>query len=204
MGFEYECYYNDELILCSILLCNFYVIDICWLVYGQLKLFFGCDDCNYEEVDVMVFNLQDQIEFSEKWCGLFGVCFDCYCQDMNVMCLNNGCFCDISLQQIQCVVILCIGVLYQVILEVGLFVNVLKFFKFNGGIDMVGKVFDLEEGCGYEVGVKFDLFDGWLGMIFVVFYLKKKNVFIVDLSNFGYQQIVGEVCSQGFDLQFSG
>ncbi|RQI84923.1 TonB-dependent siderophore receptor [Pseudomonas aeruginosa] len=204
MGLEYERYHNDELILRSIPSRNPYAIDIRRPVYGQPKPPFGRDDRNHEEVDAMALNLQDQIEFSEKWRGLLGVRFDRYRQDMNATRLNNGRFRDTSSQQTQRAATPRIGVLYQATPEVGLFANASKSFKPNGGTDMAGKAFDPEEGRGYEAGVKLDLLDGRLGMTLAAFHLKKKNVLTADPSNPGYQQTAGEARSQGFDLQFSG
>ncbi|MGK7024730.1 TonB-dependent siderophore receptor [Pseudomonas aeruginosa] len=200
----YERYHNDELILRSIPSRNPYAIDIRRPVYGQPKPPFGRDDRNHEEVDAMALNLQDQIEFSEKWRGLLGVRFDRYRQDMNATRLNNGRFRDTSSQQTQRAATPRIGVLYQATPEVGLFANASKSFKPNGGTDMAGKAFDPEEGRGYEAGVKLDLLDGRLGMTLAAFHLKKKNVLTADPSNPGYQQTAGEARSQGFDLQFSG
>ncbi|AAG08222.1 pseudopaline transport outer membrane protein CntO [Pseudomonas aeruginosa] len=204
MGLEYERYHNDELILRSIPSRNPYAIDIRRPVYGQPKPPFGRDDRNHEEVDAMALNLQDQIEFSEKWRGLLGVRFDRYRQDMNATRLNNGRFRETSSQQTQRAATPRIGVLYQATPEVGLFANASKSFKPNGGTDMAGKAFDPEEGRGYEAGVKLDLLDGRLGMTLAAFHLKKKNVLTADPSNPGYQQTAGEARSQGFDLQFSG
>ncbi|MCR3786186.1 pseudopaline transport outer membrane protein CntO, partial [Pseudomonas aeruginosa] len=175
MGLEYERYHNDELILRSIPSRNPYAIDIRRPVYGQPKPPFGRDDRNHEEVDAMALNLQDQIEFSEKWRGLLGVRFDRYRQDMNATRLNNGRFRDTSSQQTQRAATPRIGVLYQATPEVGLFANASKSFKPNGGTDMAGKAFDPEEGRGYEAGVKLDLLDGRLGMTLAAFHLKKKN-----------------------------
>ncbi len=152
MGLEYERYHNDELILRSIPSRNPYAIDIRRPVYGQPKPPFGRDDRNHEEVDAMALNLQDQIEFSEKWRGLLGVRFDRYRQDMNATRLNNGRFRDTSSQQTQRAATPRIGVLYQATPEVGLFANASKSFKPNGGTDMAGKAFDPEEGAATRRG----------------------------------------------------
>lgn len=100
----------------------------------------------------MALNLQDQIEFSEKWRGLLGVRFDRYRQDMNATRLNNGRFRDTSSQQTQRAATPRIGVLYQATPEVGLFANASKSFKPNGGTDMAGKAFDPEEGAATRRG----------------------------------------------------
>lgn len=97
-----------------------------------------------------------------------------------------------------------VGVLYQLLPEVGLFANASQSFKPNNGAAASGATFDPEEGMGYEAGVKLDLFDGRLGLTAAAFHLTKENVLTSDPANDGFQIAAGEVRSRGVDLQLAG
>lgn len=78
-----------------------------------------------------------------------------------------------------------------------------KFFCVNSGVDVSGCVFDLQYLIVYEVGFKLQIMDECLGVNFVVYDIIKINVFIVS-DMFGFQVVVGEVKSIGFEVDVYG
>ena len=72
------------------------------------------------------------------------------------------------------------GLLYQLTPEVGVFANASTSFKPNGGLDAGGKSFKPEEGVGYEVGIKSELFDDRLSATLAAFHIEKENVLTLD------------------------
>ncbi|RON19650.1 hypothetical protein BK662_00565 [Pseudomonas frederiksbergensis] len=95
------------------------------------------------------------------------------------------------------------GLLYQLTPEVGLFANASTSFKPNNGLDAAGKSFDPEEGIGYEVGIKSELFDDRLSTTLAAFHIEKENVLALDPST-DSSRAVGKARSQGVDLQVTG
>ena len=72
------------------------------------------------------------------------------------------------------------GLLYQLTPNTGLFANASTSFKPNNGLDATGKSFDPEEGVGYEIGIKNELFDERLSSTLAFFHIAKENVLALD------------------------
>jgi iron complex outermembrane receptor protein len=143
-------------------------------------------------------NLQDQIRFTDKLFGVIGARYDHYEQRLDNEVAGR------RTEQTHEKVTPRVGVLYQLVPEIGLFANASQSFKPNNGADFSGATFDPEEGVGYEAGVKLDLFDGRLGLTAAAFHLAKENVLTSDPANDGFQIAAAEVRSRGLDLQLAG
>lgn len=155
IGTEYERYALSEFMLRSD---NLRSIDLYNPVYGSPQPAFNparTVDRN-ELVHNRALNLQDQIRLTDKLFGVVGARYDHYEQR-----LDN----EVSgrrAEQTHEKITPRVGVLYQLLPEVGLFANASQSFKPNNGAAASGATFDPEEGMGYEAGVKLDLFDGRL------------------------------------------
>lgn len=197
IGTEYERYALSEFMLRSN---NLRTIDLYNPVYGAPRPAFNparTVDRN-ELVHNRALNLQDQMRLTDKLFGVVGARYDHYEQR-----LDN----EVSgrrAEQTHEKITPRVGVLYQLLPEVGLFANASQSFKPNNGAAASGATFDPEEGMGYEAGVKLDLFDGRLGLTAAAFHLTKENVLTSDPANDGFQIAAGEVRSRGIDLQLAG
>lgn len=95
------------------------------------------------------------------------------------------------------------GLLYQLTPNTGLFANTSTSFKPNNGLDASGKSFDPEEGVGYEIGIKNELFDERLSSTLAFFHIDKENVLALD-PNTDTSRAMGKARSRGFDWQVTG
>ena len=62
-----------------------------------------------------------------------------------------------------------------------------------------GKSFDPEEGVGYEIGIKNELFDDRLSSTLAFFHIDKENVLALDPAT-DSSRAMGKARSRGFDL----
>jgi iron complex outermembrane recepter protein len=98
-----------------------------------------------------------------------------------------------------------IGLTYQVIKPVALFVNYTNSFSPQGGFRTVqGTLLDPERGRQYEAGVKFQTEDGRLRSTVAIFDIKKKNVATSDPADRLFQIGIGEQRSRGADFDIAG
>ncbi|MFI8729726.1 TonB-dependent siderophore receptor [Stutzerimonas kunmingensis] len=197
IGTECERYALSEFMLRSN---NLRTVDLYNPVYGAPRPAFNparTVDRN-ELVHSRALNLQDQIRFTDKLFGVIGARYDHYEERLDNEVAGR------RAEQTHEKVTPRVGVLYQLVPQVGLFANASQSFKPNNGADVSGATFDPEEGVGYEAGVKLDLFDGRLGLTAAAFHLTKENVLTSDPANDGFQIAAGEVRSRGIDLQLAG
>lgn len=196
IGTEYENYRKNERV--TTIAGGPYAIDIYNPVYGQPKpngTRSGSDF--YQQVKSQALNLQDQIVFSEKLRGLVGARFEHVEQEIDDYTTNA------STEQRHDEVTYRTGLLYQLTPEVGVFANASTSFKPNNGLDAGGKAFDPEEGIGYEVGFKIELFDDRLSATIAAFHIEKENVLALDPST-DSSRAIGKARSQGMDIQLAG
>lgn len=97
-----------------------------------------------------------------------------------------------------------VGLVYKVMLNVFLFVNVVQLFMLQLLIvSYIGELL-LEEFIFYEVGVKFDLLNGIIVNI-VLFDIYKCNVlYIESIGDEMVVKMVGKVCFQGVEVDLVG
>lgn len=196
IGTEYENYRKNERV--TTIAGSPYAIDIYNPVYGQPKpngARSGTDF--YEHIESRALNLQDQIVFTDKLRGMVGARIEHFDQQVDDFTTNatSGQRHDAFTQRA--------GLLYQLTPQVGLFANASTSFKPNNGLDAAGKTFDPEEGVGYEVGIKSELFDDRLSTTLAAFHIEKENVLALDPGT-DTNRAVGKARSQGFDLQLTG
>jgi iron complex outermembrane recepter protein len=196
IGSEYENYRKNERV--TTIAGSTYPIDIYNPVYGQPKpngLRSGTDFS--EHVQSQALNLQDQIIFSDRLRGMLGARFEHFEQriDDHVSGLPSRQTHDALTQRA--------GLLYQLTPQVGLFANASTSFKPNNGLDAASKTFKPEEGVGYEVGIKSELFDERLSSTLAAFHIEKENVLALDPAT-NSNRAMGKARSQGLDLQVTG
>ena len=196
IGTEYEDYRKKERV--TNITGSPYAIDLYNPVYGQPKpngLRTGTDF--FEQTKSHALNLQDQIIFTDRLRGMLGARlehFDQSIEDFTGSPKSHQTH-DAFTQRA--------GLLYQLTPEVGVFANASTSFKPNSGMDANSKTFKPEEGVGYEVGIKSELFDDRLSATVAAFHIEKKNVLTLDPATH-LNRAVGKARSQGVDLQLSG
>ncbi|ALI00459.1 ferrichrome porin FhuA [Pseudomonas sp. FW306-02-F02-AA] len=196
IGSEYENFRKNERV--TTIAGGPYAIDIYDPVYGQPKpdgKRSGPDF--FEQVESQALNLQDQIVFTDRLRGMLGARLEHFEQTIDDHTLNN------RSRQNHDALTQRAGLLYQLTPQHGLFANASTSFKPNNGLDATGKSFDPEEGVGYEIGIKSELFDERLSSTLAAFHIEKENVLALDPAT-DSNRAMGKARSQGFDLQVSG
>jgi iron complex outermembrane receptor protein len=98
------------------------------------------------------------------------------------------------------------GVVYRPAEPLSFYFNWSESFQQQNGIpvNIDGEVLEPEEATLYETGTKWSLFDGRLGGTLAFYKIFKDNARNADQDNPGFQKAVGEVESQGIELDISG
>ncbi|BDB17567.1 TonB-dependent receptor [Pseudomonas sp. CYM-20-01] len=197
IGTEYEDYRKKERV--TAIGGSRYSIDIYNPVYGQAKpngLRSGTDF--FEQTNSHALNLQDQIVFTDRLRGMVGARFEHFEQRIDDFTRNHA-----KAEQTHNAFTQRAGLLYQLTPQVGVFANASTSFKPNSGLGADNKSFKPEEGVGYEVGIKSELFDERLSATIAAFHIEKENVLSLDPAT-NLNRAVGKARSQGLDLQLSG
>ena len=196
IGSEYENYRKNERV--TTIAGNPYAVDIDQPVYGQPKPGGARSGTDFfEHVESRALNLQDQILFTDTWRGMLGARLERFEQGIDDHTRNT------TNRQQHDALTQRAGLLYQLTPEIGLFANASTSFKPNNGLDAAGRSFDPEEGVGYEIGIKSELFDDRLSSTLAAFHIEKKNVLALDPGT-DTSRAMGKARSQGFDLQVAG
>lgn len=197
IGTEYEDYRKKERV--TAIGGSRYPIDLYNPVYGQPKpngTRSGTDF--FEQTKSQALNLQDQIIFTDRLRGMVGARFEHFEQSTDDFARNHA-----KSRQTHDALTQRAGLLYQLTPQVGVFTNASTSFKPNSGLDANGKTFKPEEGVGYEVGIKSELFDDRLSATLAAFHIEKENVLALDPAT-NTSRAMGKARSQGFDLQLTG
>jgi iron complex outermembrane receptor protein len=196
IGSEYENFRKNERV--TTIAGSPYAIDIYRPIYGQPKPNGARSGTDFfEHVESQALNLQDQIVFSDKLRGILGARFEHFEQSIDDHSRNA------TSRQRHDALTQRAGLLYQLTPEVGVFANASTSFRPNNGLDAAGKSFDPEEGVGYEVGIKSELFDDRLSSTLAAFHIEKENVLALDPAT-DSSRAMGKARSQGVDLQVTG
>ncbi|MBX9405151.1 TonB-dependent siderophore receptor [Pseudomonas baetica] len=196
IGTEYENYRKNERV--TTFAGSPYAIDIYRPIYGQPKPDGARSGTDFfEHVESHALNLQDQIVFTDKLRGMIGARFEHFDQRIDDKTRNA------SSRQSHDALTQRAGLLYQLTPNTGLFANASTSFKPNNGLDAAGKSFAPEEGVGYEIGIKNELFDERLSSTLAFFHIDKENVLALDPGT-DTRRAMGKARSRGFDLQVTG
>ena len=196
IGSEYENYRKNERV--TTIAGSPYAVDIDQPVYGEPKPGGARSGTDFfEHVESRALNLQDQILFTDTLRGMLGARLERFEQGIDDHTRNT------TNRQQHDALTQRAGLLYQLTPEIGLFANASTSFKPNNGLDAAGRSFDPEEGVGYEIGIKSELFDDRLSSTLAAFHIEKKNVLALDPGT-DTSRAMGKARSQGFDLQVAG
>ncbi|MBN6774659.1 TonB-dependent siderophore receptor [Pseudomonas granadensis] len=196
LGTEYENFRKNERV--TTLAGGPYAIDIYNPIYGQAKPNGARSGTDFfEQVESHALNVQDQIIFTDKLRGMIGARFEHFDQHIDDHSRNA------TSSQRHDALTQRAGLLYQLTPNTGLFANASTSFKPNNGLDAAGKSFDPEEGVGYEIGIKNELFDERVSSTLAFFHIDKENVLALDPAT-DTSRAMGKARSQGFDWQVSG
>lgn len=196
IGTEYEDYRKKERVTA---IDGDYPIDIYTPVYGQPKANGKRSGTDFfEQTKSHALNLQDQIIFTDRLRGMIGARFEHFEQSTDDFARNH-----VKSRQTHDAFTQRAGLLYQLTPQVGVFANASTSFKPNSGLDAGGKSFKPEEGVGYEVGIKSELFDERLSATLAAFHIEKENVLALDPAT-DTNRAMGKARSQGLDLQVTG
>lgn len=196
IGSEYENYRKNERV--TTIAGSPYAVDIDQPVYGEPKPGGARSGTDFfEHVESRALNLQDQILFTDTLRGMLGARLERFEQGIDDHTRNT------TNRQQHDALTQRAGLLYQLTPEIGLFANASTSFKPNNGLDAAGRSFDPEEGVGYEIGIKSDVFDDRLSSTLAAFHIEKKNVLALDPGT-DTSRAMGKARSQGFDLQVAG
>lgn len=197
IGTEYEDYRKKERV--TTIGGSRYPIDLYNPVYGQPKPNGARSGTDFfEQTQSHALNLQDQIIFTDRLRGMVGARFEHFEQSIDDFTRNHA-----KSKQTHDAFTQRAGLLYQLTPQVGVFANASTSFKPNSGLDANNKSFKPEEGVGYEVGIKSELFDDRLSATLAAFHIEKENVLTLDPAT-NLNRAVGKARSQGFDLQLTG
>jgi len=196
IGTEYENFRKNERV--TTLAGGPYAIDIYHPIYGQAKPNGARSGTDFfEHVESHALNVQDQIIFTDKLRGMIGARFEHFDQHIDDHSR------DATSNQRHDALTQRAGLLYQLTPSTGLFANASTSFKPNNGLDAAGKSFDAEEGVGYEIGIKNELFDERVSSTLAFFHIDKENVLALDPAT-DTSRAMGKARSQGFDWQVTG
>ncbi|MGD1896961.1 MAG: TonB-dependent siderophore receptor [Phormidesmis sp.] len=100
-----------------------------------------------------------------------------------------------------------LGVVYQPVPELSLYTSYSRSFTPNGSTTLAGEFLEAEEGEGFEVGIKTELFNQRLFATLAYFDITKTNVATPDPDAPAFAQAflaTGEQRSQGIELDITG
>lgn len=198
-GLEYETYRNRELLFRSNLNASPYTIDIFAPAYGRpLPPLASRSTDSLEKLHTYAAFVQDQIAVTPKLKAVAGVRVERFDQEFTQRTVG------LTTDQDKTAVVPRVGLIYDVVPNVGLYTSVARSFRPNRGGDVLGRPFSPEEGIAYEVGAKFDALNGRLGVTAALFHIDKENVLTVDPLNTAFSIAAGEARSRGFDVSVAG
>jgi len=174
-----------------------YGINIYDPIYGQPKPSIPDNDNYRYQVKSRAFNLQDQITFTDRLSGQFGVRAEHFQQYQLERTSGE------ERNQKRTGFVPRGGLIYKLTPSASAFGNAAASFQPNG-MSATGQVLEPEKGLGLEAGFKFDWMDGRLGATVAAFHITKKNISLADPDNPGFRMTAGEAVSKGLDMQVSG
>jgi iron complex outermembrane receptor protein len=155
------------------------------------------------ETDRLGVYLQDQISLTDNLKLLAGIRYDSVNRKIgNLFTFFNPT--NLEINQVDDAFTPRVGIVYQPIPEVSLYGSYSRSFTPNSGTSATGSLLKPEEGEGYEVGIKADLFGGGLSATLAYFDITKQNVATADPNNLFFSIATGEQRSRGVELDAVG
>lgn len=199
-GLEYETYRNREILFRSNVNATPYTIDIFAPAYGRPPPPLASRSTDtLEKIHTYAAFVQDQVAITPKLKAVAGVRVERFEQEFASR--TGG---GLTTEQAKTAAVPRVGLLYDLTGSVSVYGSVARSFRPNRGGDVAGRPFAPENGMAYEVGAKFDLLDGRLGVTAAVFQIERENVLTPDPANTAFSIVAAEARSRGFDVTVAG
>ncbi|MEO0985314.1 MAG: TonB-dependent siderophore receptor [Cyanobacteria bacterium J06639_14] len=163
-------------------------------------------DARFEEISTSRWGifLQDQIDVSDSLILVAGVRYDSVSQDASTSTFITG---NTTSSQTVDAFTPRFGIVYQPIPQLSLYGSYSRSFTPSASTDVAGRLLEPEEGEGFEVGIKTELFDQRLVATLAYFDITRQNVATADpTAPLGISAFLatGEQRSQGIELDIAG
>jgi catecholate siderophore receptor len=148
------------------------------------------------------FYVQDLIELNAQWKALLGVRYDIFGQEYDDERAAN-----VDLDRTDKTWSPRAGLVYQPDQVQSYYVSVSRGYQPSGEVFAVSAAnagLEPEETTNYELGSKWELFDGRLSLTAAVFRLERTNMKTTDPANSALLVLAGEQRTDGFEATFSG
>ncbi|WP_080758916.1 TonB-dependent siderophore receptor [Pectobacterium brasiliense] len=171
-------------------------------IYGQLqvpKVANASDSDQRENIDSKAFFMQDAIRLNDRWQLLGGLRYDTF----DVMSGKGRPFVTRTDSTYSRIVPRA-GVIYNLTSYSSLYASYSESFKPNSSIAAQATSLPPELGRSYEIGAKWDL-DNRISGNLALFDIEKRNVMVTEkIGNENFGRVVGQVRSQGVELDLAG
>lgn len=171
-------------------------------IYGQLqvpRVANASDSDQRENIDSKAFFMQDAIRLNDRWQLLGGLRYDTF----DVMSGKGRPFVTRTDSTYSRVVPRA-GVIYNLTSYSSLYASYSESFKPNSSIAAQATSLPPELGRSYEIGAKWDL-DNRISGNLALFDIEKRNVMVTErIGNENFGRVVGQVRSQGAELDLAG
>lgn len=199
MGLEYDTYRYREEINRSNPNVNPFSLDLLNPRYGQALPALTVPGSNLlERTESYAGYIQDQIDITPRLHALVGV----RVEDIGLVSTSFVNDRTTSLQGIAATPRF--GLTYDLLDSLSVYGSYARSFRPNTGVDRSGRPFAFQDGEGYEVGAKLDLFEGRMSATAALFTITRSNVLTTDPADQNFSIAAGEVRSRGFDLSVAG
>ncbi len=177
---------------------NISPIDIFDPVYGAAQRTPTPNSDFVQRIRLSSLFIQDQMTFSSQWKALAGLRYDHVWQE------TDSLIGDVSPKIDDDALTGRIGVVYQPVEPVSIYVSYAESFTPQGGQQRGGKALDPEEGWQVESGVKWDILPDALSLTTAVFQITKSNVKATDPTDSDYSVTTGEQRVRGLEMDLTG
>ncbi|MEQ9844274.1 TonB-dependent siderophore receptor [Pectobacterium brasiliense] len=201
LGFDYEAdrTFRGDMIRATKSTSGF---DIYNPVYGQLPAstnVLAAESDQRENIDSKAFFMQDAIRLNDRWQLLGGLRYDTF----DTMSGKGRPFVTRTDSTYSRVVPRA-GVVYSLTSYSSLYASYSESFKPNSSIAAQATSLPPELGRSYEIGAKWDL-DNRISGNLALFDIEKRNVMVTErIGNENFGRVVGQVRSQGAELDLAG
>ncbi|MEM9290616.1 MAG: TonB-dependent receptor [Acidobacteriota bacterium] len=152
-----------------------------------------------QELSLVGFYAQDQIDFGDRFRALLGVRWDRL--ETAFRFERGGTFDPADEDEAWSPRV---GLVYMARPDVSLFAGYARSFEPNGRTDFLGNYLEPQRGTQYEIGAKWLPREGRLSVNTALFQLTRSNVVTVDRSDPRFFVPVGEQRSQGVEIDIAG
>ncbi len=199
LGLEYDSYRYREVITRSDSTRSPFLLDLLAPRYGQALPAITVPSSNLREhTQSYAGYVQDQIDLTPRLHALLGV----RVEDIGLV--STSLIANRTTRLEGTAATPRFGLVYDLLDTVSVYGNYARSFRPNTGTDRNFRPFAFQEGEGYEVGAKFDLFEGRLSATAALFTITRTNVLTTDPVDQNFSVAAGEIRSRGFDLSVAG